>query len=382
MAMLFLKTTSHNFMDNNLTVSAYVLDKYTIKQTELSNPIAIREEMVHNPEESLWIHGDEPEDIFPLQGIFGLHPLSVEAVTHQNQPSKIEEYDEYLFTIIDGVSYDEIRIDEKQTKDKTEDVRYDLNLIEDDLYIFFEKRWIITINFHNQKFQENIRRKIKTLQQHILKFSDSKQQLSSDDDKRKREITHQICEIIYRLAIEESIASYYPVVDKTNKQLDLIEESILNVASSKTQLSNITSLRRKISFLEGTLGMVSRAFDEIITTGSFEQTKLSRDSRRQIRSLNDKVTYLRREVENMHQRVISLREAYNSSLTANLNETIRTLTVIATIVLPLTLISGIYGMNFDIMPELRSPYGYYYSLGLMAAVGGGMIGYFRRKRWI
>ena len=56
----------------------------------------------------------------------------------------------------------------------------------------------------------------------------------------------------------------------------------------------------------------------------------------------------------MHQRVIGLREAYNSSLTANLNETIRTLTVIATIVLPLTLISGIYGMNFDIMPELRS----------------------------
>jgi magnesium transporter len=84
----------------------------------------------------------------------------------------------------------------------------------------------------------------------------------------------------------------------------------------------------------------------------------------------------------MHQRVISLREAHNSSLTANLNETIRTLTVIATIVLPLTLISGIYGMNFEIMPELHSPYGYYYSLGLMAAVGGGMIGYFRRKRWI
>jgi len=365
-----------------LTIFAYLVDKNEVRQTDFSNPLVIRKEMVQNTEESLWIHGDKPEDIFQLQGVFGLHPLSVEAVTHQNQPSKIEEYDEYLFTIIDGVSYDEIRIDEKQTKDKTEDVRYDLNLIEDDLYIFFEKRWIITINFHNQKFQENIRRKIKTLQQHILKFSDSKQQLSSDDDKRKREITHQICEIIYRLAIEESIASYYPVVDKTNKQLDLIEESILNVASSKTQLSNITSLRRKISFLEGTLGMVSRAFDEIITTGSFEQTKLSRDSRRQIRSLNDKVTYLRREVENMHQRVISLRESYNSSLTANLNETIRTLTVIATIVLPLTLISGIYGMNFDIMPELRSPYGYYYALGLMAAVGGGMIGYFRRKKWI
>ncbi|HEV2875795.1 MAG TPA: hypothetical protein VGW09_00805 [Nitrososphaeraceae archaeon] len=79
--------------------------------------------MVQNPEESLWIHANEPEDIFQLQGVFGLHPLSVEAVTHENQPSKIEEY-EYLFTIIDGVSYEEIKIGEKQRNNKTEDDKY------------------------------------------------------------------------------------------------------------------------------------------------------------------------------------------------------------------------------------------------------------------
>jgi magnesium transporter len=77
-----------------------------------------------------------------------------------------------------------------------------------------------------------------------------------------------------------------------------------------------------------------------------------------------------------------LREAYNSSLTATLNETIRTLTVIATIVLPLTLIAGIYGMNFDVMPELQWSYGYYYALGLMAAVGVCLISYFKIKGWI
>jgi magnesium transporter len=140
-------------------------------------------------------------------------------------------------------------------------------------------------------------------------------------------------------------------VDRINNQLEQIEEYILDTNASKSQLSNIITLRRKIGFLEGTLGMISRAFEEIIVGGNFKQTRLSHASRRQIRSLNDKVMYLRRDVENMHQRVISLREAYNSSLTANLNETIRTLTVIATIVLPLTLISGIYGMNFDIMPD-------------------------------
>jgi magnesium transporter len=330
--------------------------------------------MVENPEESLWIHGDEPEDVFQLQGIFGLHPLSVDAVIHQNQPSKIEEYNEYLFTIVDGVRYDEE--EQKQNKnDGDEDDKYAVRLIEDDLFIFFERRWIITINFYNHQFEENIRKKVKNLQQSMA----ASKQSSSNSSSKDRGGIYEICEIIYRLAIEEIISSYYPVLDKANNQLEQIEEYILD-SPSKAQLSNILVLRRKMSFLEGSLGMVSRAFHEIIS--GVVQTRLSDDSRRQIRSLNDRVTYLRNNIENMHHRVISLREAYNSSLTANLNETIRTLTVIATIVLPLTLIAGIYGMNFDIMPELRSPFGYYYALGLMAAVGGGMIGYFKWKKWI
>jgi magnesium transporter len=330
--------------------------------------------MVENPEESLWIHGDEPEDVFQLQGIFGLHPLSVDAVIHQNQPSKIEEYNEYLFTIVDGVRYDEE--EQKQNKnDGDDDDKYAVRLIEDDLFIFFERRWIITINFYNHQFEENIRKKVKNLQQSMA----ASKQSSSNSSSKDRGGIYEICEIIYRLAIEEIISSYYPVLDKANNQLEQIEEYILD-SPSKAQLSNILVLRRKMSFLEGSLGMVSRAFHEIIS--GVVQTRLSDDSRRQIRSLNDRVTYLRNNIENMHHRVISLREAYNSSLTANLNETIRTLTVIATIVLPLTLIAGIYGMNFDIMPELRSPFGYYYALGLMAAVGGGMIGYFKWKKWI
>jgi magnesium transporter len=352
--------------------------------------------MEENPEESLWIHGDEPEDIFQLQGIFGLHPLSVDAVIHQNQPSKIEEYDEYLFTIVDGVRYDDEEEEQKQNKnDDDDDDKYAVRLLEDDLYIFFERRWIITINFYNHQFEENIRKKVRNLQQSI---ATSKQ--SSSDNSKDRGGIYGICEIIYRLAIEEIISSYYPVLDKANNQLEEIEEYILDSfwarmltssmrrskpiskmhRPSKFQLSNIHTLRRKMSFLEGSLGMVSRAFDEIIS--GVVQTRLSDDSRRQVRSLNDRVTYLRNNIENMRNRVISLREAYNSSLTANLDETMRTLTIIATIILPVTLIAGIYGMNFEIMPELHSRFGYYYALGLMAAVGGGMIAYFKWKKWI
>ena len=192
--------------------------------------------MVENPEESLWIHGDEPEDVFQLQGIFGLHPLSVDAVIHQNQPSKIEEYNEYLFTIVDGVRYDE----EEQKQIKNDDDEYSIRLIEDDLYIFFERRWIITINFYNHQFEENIRKKVKNLQQSMA----ASKQSSSNSSSKDRGGIYGICEIIYRLAIEEIISSYYPVLDKANNQLEQIEEYILD-SPSKSQLSNILIVRKK-----------------------------------------------------------------------------------------------------------------------------------------
>jgi Mg2+ and Co2+ transporter CorA len=142
-----------------LTISAYLIGKNAVNQIDFSNPFAIRKQMVQKPEESLWIHGNEPEDIFPLQGIFGLHLLSVEAVTHQNQPTKVEEYDEYLFTIIDGVRYDEMEMDEQQSNNKNEQDKYNnFNLIEDDLYIFLERRWIVTINFIIKNFKKMLER--------------------------------------------------------------------------------------------------------------------------------------------------------------------------------------------------------------------------------
>ena len=171
------------------------------------------------------------------------------------------------------------------------------------------------------------------------------------------------------------------MVDNINSKLEQIEDHvILQQQPTKSQLSDILLIRRKLSFLENTLTMITTAFADIIN--GVVLTKLSKDSLRNIRSLNDRVTYLKNNVENMYQRVINLREAYNSSLNANLNETIRTLTVIATIILPLTLITGIYGMNFDVMPELHSPFGYYYSLLLMVGVAGGMLIYFKNKKWI
>ena len=89
-----------------MTISAYVIGKHALKQVDISEPLSVRKEMREHPEDSLWIHADDRGDIFRLQDVFGLHPLAIQAIIHTHQPSKVEEYDSYLFTIMDGVKYE------------------------------------------------------------------------------------------------------------------------------------------------------------------------------------------------------------------------------------------------------------------------------------
>ena len=383
-----------------MTISAYVIGKHALKEVDISEPLSVRKEMREHPEDSLWIHADDRGDIFRLQDVFGLHPLAIQAIIHTHQPSKVEEYDSYLFTIMDGVRYEKQDVsasgDRKggeQNEDvssKTSDRKYtDSDLEEDDLYIFLEQRWIITINFNSQQLESNIKQRISrsltpSQRPKSVPLSEQHQQPQQQSSISQRNVDRSynraMCEMVYRFAIEEVISSYYPILSNINVKLEQIEDEVILHSPTQSQLSDTLLIRRKLAFLENTLAMITAAFTDLIN--GVVQKDLSRDSLRHIRSLNDRVTYLKNSVENMYQRVINLREAYNSSLNADLNETIRTLTVIATIILPLTLITGIYGMNFDVMPELHSPFGYYYSLLLMGAVAGGMVIYFKKKNWI
>jgi len=377
--------------------------------------------MKSNQNESLWVHATEVQDIFQLQDIFNLHPLEVESIIHHNLPSKIEKYEKYIFAIIDGikeekkVSYsNQDRYKSPKDKDESKIEKTQEILVEDDLFVFLEDRWIITINFHNHDIEENIKKRIKHLIHQSLIAPSSPAPSSSSTATTYNIISSEqvqignMNEIVFRLALEEMISTYYPVLDNIRENLEQAEDYILDYGKGKNkvtrnQLTDILLLKRKINSVERTMDMISRAVDNFLSDvglidndiftidfsnkSHMNKTKdkqdiLTIETFRHIHWLKSKINYLRNDLTNIQNRIINLREAYNSSLSSNLNETIRTLTVIATIVLPLTLITGIYGMNFEFMPELVSPYGYYYALGLLLAVGGGMIVYFRIKRWV
>jgi magnesium transporter len=405
-----------------LTITSYLISSKTIKAVNITlESTSIRSEMKSNQNESLWVHATEVQDIFQLQDIFNLHPLEVDSIIHHSLPSKIERYENYIFAIIDGIKEEKKASYTNQDRYKSQNDANKIEkaeeiLVEDDLFIFLEHRWIITINFHNHDIEENIKKRIKHIihQSLIVPSSPAPSSSSSSTATTDNIITSEqvqignMNEIVFRLALEEMISTYYPVLDNIRENLEQAEDYILDYNKGKNkvtrnQLTDILLLKRKINSVERTMDMISRAVDNFLSDvglidndiftidfsnkSHMNKTKdkqdiLTIETFRHMHWLKGKINYLRNDLTNIQNRVINLREAYNSSLSSNLNETIRTLTVIATIVLPLTLITGIYGMNFEFMPELVSPYGYYYALGLLLAVGGGMIVYFRIKGWV
>ncbi|MGZ5548761.1 MAG: hypothetical protein ACXWFZ_12520, partial [Nitrososphaeraceae archaeon] len=140
-----------------------------------------------------------------------------------------------------------------------------------------EHRWIITLNVYNKNFEENIKKKVKAIIQqtkpimpYLTSFPIDKESLDSS----KKNILKKN-ELIFRLALEEMILSYFPILDNLGKDLEKTEEDILdgNSGSSskdnKSQLSKILLLRKKINFIERTLGMMSRAVQDFINRNNF-----------------------------------------------------------------------------------------------------------------
>ena len=122
-----------------MTISSYIIDNITIRPVNvISEAISIRDEMTKNAHRIFVGSGYEIEDIFTLQDMFGLHPLTVEAVLHENQPSKIDEYAKYTFAIIDGIAENR----KKKVISKNNKMRNisSVMLIEDDLYMFLERQ--------------------------------------------------------------------------------------------------------------------------------------------------------------------------------------------------------------------------------------------------
>ena len=171
---------------------------------------------------------------------------------------------------------------------------------------------------------------------------------------------------------------YAPVVDAVADRLDHLERRMFR-RPAPTVLKQLLRIKRDITMLRKTLILEREVLARLIR-GEFA---LIDDAEAvYYRNVYDHLVRYAELTESSREMVSDLMQTHLSAVSNRLNEIMKVLTMISTIILPMTLIAGIYGMNFKAMPELDWEYGYPMSLGLMALTLIGGVAYFRRKGWI
>jgi magnesium transporter len=182
--------------------------------------------------------------------------------------------------------------------------------------------------------------------------------------------------------VDRLVDEYVPVVDKFEVEITKTEAQILEGKTTKashTTMRKILKIKRSLQMLRRTT-INQREILHRLARAEFDE--IPRDLTPFFRDVYDHFARVTELVDSYRELTGGLLEAHFSIRSEQMNEIMKRLTLISTIMLPLTLIAGIYGMNFEHMPELKLQFGYYYALGLMVVVAASVIMYFKSKRWL
>ncbi|RLG78071.1 MAG: magnesium and cobalt transport protein CorA [Thermoprotei archaeon] len=200
---------------------------------------------------------------------------------------------------------------------------------------------------------------------------------------RVREEPTNVFHLLY-LLLDEIINSYFSVLELISEWIEALEDGVIT-GPRQYHLRRVQVIKRKLMFLRRSSWRLREVVREIL--GS-EFLSTNEEPYKYIQDLYDNVLEIVDIAESCRERIADLLNMYLTSISNKLNEIMKFLTIIGTIFIPLTFITGIYGMNFNTkispwnMPELNYPYGYPLVLVAMAIIGAVMLIYFKKKRWI
>lgn len=325
-----------------LRVIAYRHDH--LAEATLKDPEEIRNYL--SQYDVCWLNVDHLGDAQIIQAvgkIFRLHSLALEDVVNVHQRAKVEPYPDHLFIVARMVEL--------------------ANGIQDEqISMFVGERFLLTFQHSPGDCFDTVRERLR---------------------KGHGQVRTAGTDYLAYAILDAVIDSYFPVVDTFADRLDELEE---RVATRETEgvMSELHDMRNQLLVLRRNIRPHRDAVNELIRD---VHPLIDAETRVFLRDCYDHTVQLIDLLEIYREMCSDIRDYYLSLVSNRMNEIMKVLTIIATIFIPLSFISSLYGMNFDTshpwnMPELRWPWGYAYSLVLMSLVAGGLMHYFWRKGWL
>ena len=291
-----------------------------------------------------WINVNGIHDVALIEKLgkyLGLHPLTLEDIVNTGQRPKTEEFSGYIYVVLKMISFDE-------ATSQTHIEHVSLILGENHVVSFLEDEGDVF---------DAVRERLRTA---------------------KGRIRSMKADYLAYALMDAVVDNYFLAVERIGDRIEELDDQILADPKSES-MQEVHRLKRDILNLRKAVWPLR---EEIGALDKSESALIRPETKVFLCDLYDHTIQVIDMVETFRDILGGMHDTYLSSVSNRMNETMKVLTIIATIFIPLTFIAGVYGMNFEHMPELKWPWGYFLILGVMLAVGIGMVGYFRKKKWM
>jgi magnesium transporter len=293
---------------------------------------------------TLWINIEGVHDVELLKRVgaeFGLHPLVVEDIANTEQRPKVEDYGDYLFVVLKMLGLSNGHVAAEQ------------------ISLIIAKNLVLSFQEHDKPGDV---------------FDPLRMRLRADGSR----VRDAGVDFLAYGMLDAIVDNYFVVLEGLGESIDQVEEESDKRLSANT-VEAIHRLRRELLFLRRSVWPLREVVAQLARR---ESQLIGAKTAVYLRDVYDHTVQVMENTEALRDLLSSLLDVHLSRASLRMNETMKALTLVATIFIPLTFVVGVYGMNFDFFPELHWRYAYPALWILMIAIGGGMVVWFKLKKWL
>lgn len=291
-----------------------------------------------------WINIDGVHDDKVIQKVgdlFELHPLLLEDIMNTGQRPKFEEFDNCLFIVSKMLRYD------KEKK----------RVVSEQLSMVIGKNFLLTFQEQPGDVFEPVRDRIR---------------------KQKGRIRGTGIDYLAYALLDTVVDNYISIIERLGEKIEDIEDEVL-IDPQQSSVEKITSYKSEMNYLRKTIRPLKDAIMQLLRVDS---DFIKNDTLQFLKDLFDLITHATEIIDTYREMLSDQLNIYNSSMSNKMNEIMKVLTIFAAIFIPLTFIAGIYGTNFEYLPELHFKYSYFIFWGVMIVVAVTLLIFFKRKKWL
>ncbi|MBQ4820525.1 magnesium/cobalt transporter CorA [Aquimarina sp. MMG016] len=321
------------------------IQDYTKNMFEVKDTNNIEEAFTFKSNEHItWINVNglsHTNEITRIGQHYGLHPLIIEDIVNTDQRPKIDEYDTYLFLVLKMMYFN---------KNK--------EFVIEHISMVLGKEYVITFQESEEDIFDPVR----------MRIANAKSRIRGSE-----------ADYLAFALIDAIFDNYFVVIEDLGEKVELLEEQLFVEQPDDMITQDIQSLKREILRIRRSILPLREIIGRIVKS---ETDFIQEKHIDYFKDLNDHIIHINENIDVYREMIWGLMDMYMTTISNKMNGIMKVLTIIATIFIPLTFIVGVYGMNFEYMPELKYQNAYYILWGIMITLFVGLLVFFRRKKWL